>query len=225
MVSFDDRRQGHRHRRKAEQPGIQLGRHRAVFLRPPGGGDSPTPSSHRRAASWRSPTSTTCTCMTARCMWSGWAAAPPGWTPARRISLLQAATFVQTIQSRQGNLVGCPEEVAYRMNYHRRGGPEAARRADRQDRTGPHPERHRRRGASLMKVEPLAIPEVLLITPPKFGDSRGFFSETWSEAKLRAQRLHRTISCRTIRASRRRSAPCAACTARRRPASRASWCG
>jgi glucose-1-phosphate thymidylyltransferase len=32
-------------------------------------------------------------------------------------SLLQAATFVQTIQLRQGNLVGCPEEIAYRMNY------------------------------------------------------------------------------------------------------------
>jgi glucose-1-phosphate thymidylyltransferase len=32
-------------------------------------------------------------------------------------SLLQAATFVQTIQSRQGNLVGCPEEVAYRMGF------------------------------------------------------------------------------------------------------------
>jgi glucose-1-phosphate thymidylyltransferase len=32
-------------------------------------------------------------------------------------SLLQAATFVQTIQQRQGNLVGCPEEIAYRMNY------------------------------------------------------------------------------------------------------------
>jgi glucose-1-phosphate thymidylyltransferase len=32
-------------------------------------------------------------------------------------SLLQAATFVQTIQSRTGNLVGCPEEVAYRMGY------------------------------------------------------------------------------------------------------------
>ena len=38
-----------------------------------------------------------------------------------------------------------------------------------------------------MKIEPLAIPDVLLITPPKFGDSRGFFSETWSEAKLAAQ--------------------------------------
>jgi glucose-1-phosphate thymidylyltransferase len=32
-------------------------------------------------------------------------------------SLLQAATFVQTIQSRQGMLVGCPEEVAWRMGW------------------------------------------------------------------------------------------------------------
>lgn len=31
--------------------------------------------------------------------------------------LLQAATFVQTIQSRQGNLVGSPEEVAFRMGF------------------------------------------------------------------------------------------------------------
>ena len=32
-------------------------------------------------------------------------------------SLLQAASFVQTIQSRTGMLVGCPEEVAFRMGY------------------------------------------------------------------------------------------------------------
>ncbi len=32
-------------------------------------------------------------------------------------SLLQAATFVQTIQARQGMLVGCPEEVAFRMGW------------------------------------------------------------------------------------------------------------
>jgi glucose-1-phosphate thymidylyltransferase len=32
-------------------------------------------------------------------------------------SLLQAATFVQTIQSRTGNLVGSPEEVAFRMGF------------------------------------------------------------------------------------------------------------
>ncbi len=30
-----------------------------------------------------------------------------------------------------------------------------------------------------MKVERLAIPEVILLTPPKFGDNRGFFSETF----------------------------------------------
>jgi glucose-1-phosphate thymidylyltransferase len=32
-------------------------------------------------------------------------------------SLLQAASFVQTIQARTGMLVGCPEEVAFRMGY------------------------------------------------------------------------------------------------------------
>lgn len=32
-------------------------------------------------------------------------------------SLLQASTFVQTLQDRQGNLVGCPEEAAFRMGF------------------------------------------------------------------------------------------------------------
>ena len=31
-----------------------------------------------------------------------------------------------------------------------------------------------------MSVEVLAIPEVLLLTPPRFADNRGFFSETFS---------------------------------------------
>jgi glucose-1-phosphate thymidylyltransferase len=44
-------------------------------------------------------------------------------------SLLQAANFVQTIQARQGMLVGCPEEVAYRMGFIDRAGlRDAARR-------------------------------------------------------------------------------------------------
>jgi dTDP-4-dehydrorhamnose 3,5-epimerase len=37
-----------------------------------------------------------------------------------------------------------------------------------------------------MNIEKLAIPEVLLLTPPKFGDSRGFFSETFSAKKFAA---------------------------------------
>jgi dTDP-4-dehydrorhamnose 3,5-epimerase len=34
-----------------------------------------------------------------------------------------------------------------------------------------------------MKVERLNLPGVLLLTPPRFGDSRGFFSETWNAAR------------------------------------------
>ncbi len=35
-----------------------------------------------------------------------------------------------------------------------------------------------------MQIKPLAIPDVLMITPARFADSRGWFSETWNEACL-----------------------------------------
>lgn len=44
-----------------------------------------------------------------------------------------------------------------------------------------------------MNIEPLAIPDVLLITPAKFADSRGFFSETWNQAKLAAHGFAETF--------------------------------
>jgi dTDP-4-dehydrorhamnose 3,5-epimerase len=34
-------------------------------------------------------------------------------------------------------------------------------------------------------ITPLAIPEVLLITPKRHGDARGWFAETWSEKLMR----------------------------------------
>ena len=37
-----------------------------------------------------------------------------------------------------------------------------------------------------MRVEALAIPEVLLIEPPRFGDSRGWFSEVFSQRSFPA---------------------------------------
>ena len=37
-----------------------------------------------------------------------------------------------------------------------------------------------------MIVEPTAIPDVLLLTPPRFLDGRGFFSETWNEGRFAA---------------------------------------
>jgi dTDP-4-dehydrorhamnose 3,5-epimerase len=35
-----------------------------------------------------------------------------------------------------------------------------------------------------MKVERLAIPDVILVIPPRFGDARGFFSETFNAARF-----------------------------------------
>ncbi len=37
-----------------------------------------------------------------------------------------------------------------------------------------------------MKVEKTPIEDVLVITPPRFGDHRGFFSESWNRSKLEA---------------------------------------
>ncbi|MFS3137429.1 dTDP-4-dehydrorhamnose 3,5-epimerase [Gluconacetobacter sacchari] len=37
-----------------------------------------------------------------------------------------------------------------------------------------------------MKVERLAIPDVILVTPPRFSDDRGFFSETYNQQRMAA---------------------------------------
>jgi dTDP-4-dehydrorhamnose 3,5-epimerase len=37
-----------------------------------------------------------------------------------------------------------------------------------------------------MKVTPLALPEVLLVEPQRFGDSRGYFLETWRQERYQA---------------------------------------
>ena len=32
-------------------------------------------------------------------------------------SLIQASSFVQAVEERQGQMIGCPEEISYRMGY------------------------------------------------------------------------------------------------------------
>lgn len=36
-----------------------------------------------------------------------------------------------------------------------------------------------------MQIEPTALPDVLILTPRRFGDARGWFSETWNAERLR----------------------------------------
>lgn len=35
-----------------------------------------------------------------------------------------------------------------------------------------------------MQIEPTRLPEVLVLTPRRFGDARGWFSETWNAARM-----------------------------------------
>lgn len=44
-----------------------------------------------------------------------------------------------------------------------------------------------------MNVAPLSLPEVLLITPPRFGDNRGFFSETYNKKRLEEAGIKETF--------------------------------
>lgn len=46
------------------------------------------------------------------------------------------------------------------------------------------PARPAERGNAMLEIEKTALPGVLLITPRRFGDARGFFSESWNRARL-----------------------------------------
>ncbi|OCX66417.1 dTDP-4-dehydrorhamnose 3,5-epimerase [Thioclava sp. SK-1] len=39
-------------------------------------------------------------------------------------------------------------------------------------------------------IEQTALPGVVIVTPPRFGDHRGFFSESWNRKKLESEGLH-----------------------------------
>ena len=110
-------------------------------------------------------------------------------------SLLQAGTFIQTIEERQGLKIACPEEIAYRMGYIDAEQVEPAGGAPGEDGLRTVPAAAPARPAPPVNRHPTAIPDVMLVQPVVHGDARGFFVETWHEARYRAAGI-----CRAVRA-------------------------
>ena len=75
-----------------------------------------------------------------------------------------------------------------------------------------------------MKVERLAIPEVILSRRPKFGDARGFFSETFHAGRFAAAGIDQPF-VQDNQSLSARPGTSAACTARSPRMCRASSCG
>ena len=81
-------------------------------------------------------------------------------------SLLQATSFVETIQERQGLKICCPEEIAYQLGYITR--EELQTKLDG------------------VKTK---LDGVVILIPKVFGDKRGFFMESWSRRTMEAAGL------------------------------------
>ena len=46
-----------------------------------------------------------------------------------------------------------------------------------------------------MQIEQTALPGVLILTPQRFGDARGFFSESWNRGRLAEHGVDLRYTC------------------------------
>jgi glucose-1-phosphate thymidylyltransferase len=121
VVEFDEAGKGHEHRGETQSSRARTMPSRASTSMTSGRWSMPPACSLPRAGRSRSPISTAVTCTRVNCGSKCWAAAMPGWMPARTRSLLQASTFIQAVEDRQGMMISCPEEIAFFAGIYRQG--------------------------------------------------------------------------------------------------------
>ena len=102
-------------------------------------------------------------------------------------SLNQASNFIHAVQERQGLMVACVEEIAFRLGYIGADDLLGLARDMQKNAYGEYLVRLAGgRAVGPVKFEPLEIPDVILIEPDVHADDRGFFFEIWQAEKYAA---------------------------------------
>ena len=98
---------------------------------------------------------------------------------------MQASNYIQAIEERQGLMVACLEEIAYRMGYITAADVDAAGARDGLERLRPVPAAACSSTRPDVRVVPTALPGVVVIEPDVHRDGRGFFLETYHAERYR----------------------------------------